>query len=75
VITLDPITRRRLARFRSMRRGWWSLLALLALMVAATAGGFWGARWSKRVPVRWVRRGVIATGLVMSAVFFVRAIG
>jgi uncharacterized membrane protein YfcA len=47
----------------------------LAMMVAATAGGFWGARWSKRVPVLWVRRGVIATGLVMSAVFFVRAIG
>jgi uncharacterized membrane protein YfcA len=47
----------------------------LAMMVAATVGGFWGARWSKRVPVLWVRRGVIATGLVMSAVFFVRAIG
>jgi uncharacterized membrane protein YfcA len=47
----------------------------LAMMVAATAGGFWGARWSKRVPVLWVRRGVIATGLVMSAVFLVRAIG
>ena len=47
----------------------------LAMMVAATAGGFWGARWSKRLPVLWVRRGVIATGLVMSAVFFVRAIG
>jgi uncharacterized membrane protein YfcA len=45
------------------------------MMVAATVGGFWGARWSKRVPVLWVRRGVIATGLVMSAVFFVRAIG
>jgi len=47
----------------------------LAMMVAATLGGFWGARWSKRVPVVWVRRGVIATGLVMSAVFFARAIG
>ena len=46
-----------------------------AMMVAATAGGFWGARWSKRLPVLWVRRGVIATGLVMSAVFFVRAFG
>jgi len=47
----------------------------LAMMVAATAGGFWGARWSKHLPVLWVRRGVIATGLVMSAVFFVRAFG
>jgi uncharacterized membrane protein YfcA len=47
----------------------------LAMMVAATVGGFWGARWSKRLPVLWVRRGVIATGLVMSGVFFARAIG
>ena len=46
----------------------------LVMMVAATVGGFWGARWSKRLPVVWVRRGVIATGLVMSAVFFARAI-
>lgn len=42
------------------------------MMVAATAGGYFGARWSKRLPVAWVRRGVIATGLVMSAVFFAR---
>ncbi len=44
----------------------------LLMMVAATAGGFVGARWSKRLPVSWVRRAVIATGLVMSAVFFSR---
>jgi uncharacterized membrane protein YfcA len=44
----------------------------LLMMVAATAGGFIGARWSRRLPVAWVRRGVIATGLVMSAVFFLR---
>ncbi|TXT38734.1 MAG: Sulfite exporter TauE/SafE [Comamonadaceae bacterium] len=42
------------------------------MMLAATAGGFYGARWSKRLPAQWVRRGVIGTGLVMSAVFFVR---
>ncbi|MBL8388304.1 MAG: sulfite exporter TauE/SafE family protein [Hydrogenophaga sp.] len=42
------------------------------MMVAATAGGYFGARWSKRLPVGWVRRGVIVTGLVMSAVFFSR---
>jgi uncharacterized protein len=40
--------------------------------VAATAGGFLGARWSKRLPAQWVRAGVIAIGLLMSAVFFVR---
>lgn len=44
----------------------------LLMMVAATAGGYVGARWSKRLPVAWVRRGVIVTGLVMSAVFFDR---
>jgi uncharacterized membrane protein YfcA len=44
----------------------------LLMMVAATAGGYVGARWSQRLPVVWVRRGVIATGLVMSGVFFSR---
>jgi uncharacterized membrane protein YfcA len=43
------------------------------MMVAATLGGFFGARWSKQLPTQWVRTGVILTGLVMSAVFFVRA--
>jgi uncharacterized protein len=44
----------------------------LLMMVAATAGGFFGARWSKRLPAQAVRTGVIATGLVMSALFFAR---
>jgi uncharacterized protein len=44
----------------------------LLMMVAATAGGFFGARWSKRLPAPAVRVGVIATGLVMTAVFFLR---
>ncbi len=44
----------------------------LLMMVAATAGGYVGARWSKQLPVAWVRRGVIATGLVMTALFFWR---
>jgi uncharacterized protein len=44
----------------------------LLMMVAATAGGYFGARWSKRLPVAWVRRGVIATGLVMTGLFFWR---
>ena len=42
------------------------------MMVLATAGGWVGARLAKRLPVRWVRWLVIATGLVMSAVFFSR---
>ena len=44
----------------------------LLMMAAATAGGFFGARWSKRLPVAWVRGGVVAIGLLMSAVFFSR---
>ncbi len=42
------------------------------MMLLATAGGWVGARWAKRLPVLWVRRLVIATGLVMSALFFSR---
>jgi uncharacterized membrane protein YfcA len=47
----------------------------LLMMVAATAGGYLGARWARRLPAAWVRGGVILTGLVMSAVFFARARG
>ena len=43
------------------------------MMLWATAGGWAGAHLAKRLPVRWVRRLVIATGLVMSVVFFSRA--
>jgi uncharacterized membrane protein YfcA len=44
----------------------------LLMMLAATAGGFIGARWAKRLPVGVVRAGVILTGLLMSLVFFAR---
>jgi uncharacterized membrane protein YfcA len=43
------------------------------MMALATAGGWVGARWAKRLPTRWVRGWVIGTGLVMSGVFFFRA--
>ena len=43
------------------------------MMLWATAGGWAGARLARRLPARWVRLLVIVTGLVMSAVFFVRA--
>ena len=42
------------------------------MMLAATAGGFFGARWSKRLPAQWVRVGVIVTGLMMTVLFFAR---
>jgi uncharacterized membrane protein YfcA len=44
----------------------------LWMMALATAGGWVGARWAKRLPVRWVRWLVIGTGVVMSGVFFAR---
>lgn len=44
----------------------------LVMMVAATLGGYAGARGSKKVSVAWVRGIVIVTGLVMSIIFFVR---
>jgi len=44
----------------------------LLMRVAATVDGFFGARWSNWLPAQRVRVGVIATGLAMSAVFFVR---
>lgn len=42
------------------------------MMLWATAGGWAGAHLARRLPVRWVRWLVIATGLVMSGVFFSR---
>lgn len=44
----------------------------MMMMVAATLGGFFGARWSRRLPVPWIRYGVIGTGLLMSVLFFLR---
>ena len=44
----------------------------LWMMALATLGGWLGARWARRLPARAVRWGVIATGSVMSLVFFLR---
>lgn len=44
----------------------------LVMMVAATAGGWFGAQWARKLPAHWVRAGVVLTGLAMSAVFFAR---
>jgi uncharacterized membrane protein YfcA len=42
------------------------------MMVAALLGGYVGALAARRVPVVWLRRGIVATGLTMSALFFLR---
>ncbi|NMM79189.1 sulfite exporter TauE/SafE family protein, partial [Acidovorax sp. SRB_24] len=44
----------------------------LWMMVAATAGGYGGARVARRIPAAWLRGGIVATGLVMTALFFWR---
>ena len=44
----------------------------LFMMVAATAGGYLGARVARRIPALWLRWGIVATGLVMTGVFFWR---
>lgn len=44
----------------------------LLMMVAATLGGYAGARAARRLPAMWVRVLVIATGAIMSVVFFAR---
>jgi len=73
-----------LKNFNSLVLSWVSVAAFvlagaiawpegILMMLAATAGGFFGARWSKRLPTHWVRWGVIGTGLLMSALFFLRA--
>lgn len=45
----------------------------LWMMLAATLGGWAGAHLAQRLSARWLRAGVIATGLLMSALFFARA--
>jgi uncharacterized membrane protein YfcA len=44
----------------------------LVMAVAATSGGFLGARLARRLPAAGVRIAVVVTGLVMAAVFFAR---
>ncbi len=44
----------------------------LMMMVAATAGGYGGARVARRIPAPWLRWGIVLTGLVMTAIFFWR---
>lgn len=42
------------------------------MMGAALLGGYAGARIARRLPVVWLRRGIVATGLTMSVLFFLR---
>lgn len=44
----------------------------LLMMVAATAGGYGGARVARKIPAPILRWGIVATGLVMSVLFFTK---
>lgn len=46
-------------------------LALL-MMLAATAGGYGGARLARHIPAPVLRWGIVATGLVMAGLFFIK---
>ncbi|MAA73114.1 MAG: hypothetical protein CMN28_00210 [Salinisphaeraceae bacterium] len=44
----------------------------LALALATTAGGYWGARWANRVPDVILRRGIAAVGVALAIAFLLR---
>lgn len=54
---------------------WGGLIAwqqVLIMMGAATLGGYAGARLARRLPVLWLRRGIVVIGLTMTLLFFYR---
>ena len=44
----------------------------LIMMVAATLGGYLGARVARKIPPNWLRGGIVVTGLVMAILFFLK---
>lgn len=42
----------------------------LVMMIAATAGGYFGARIARRISASVIRTGIVATGLIMTTLFF-----
>ena len=44
----------------------------LVMMLAATLGGYGGARLARRLPPTALRWGIVTTGLVMAGLFFAR---
>lgn len=49
----------------------WRQALLMAL--AATLGGYGGARVARRLPALWLRRGIVLTGLLMAVLFFMKS--
>ena len=44
----------------------------LLMMLAATLGGYAGARVARKIPATVLRWGIVLTGLVMAALFFLK---
>lgn len=44
----------------------------LVMMLAATAGGYFGARLARRIPAPVLRAGIVVIGLIMTTLFFLR---
>ena len=44
----------------------------LVMMIAATAGGYLGARVARRIPAPALRAGIVVIGLTMTILFFLR---
>lgn len=44
----------------------------LVMMVAATLGGYLGARVARKISPQWLRGGIVLTGVVMAGLFFWR---
>jgi uncharacterized membrane protein YfcA len=42
----------------------------LVMLATATFGGYWGASVARKIPARWLRRFIIAVGLLLSAFYF-----
>lgn len=54
---------------------WGGLVAwpqALVMMMAATAGGYFGARLARRIPPPVMRAGIVLIGLIMTVLFFLR---
>ncbi len=54
---------------------WGGLVAwpqAMVMMIAATAGGYFGARLARRIPAPMLRAGIVVIGLIMSMLFFLR---
>ena len=54
---------------------WGGLVAwpqAVLMMMGATAGGYFGARWARRIPAPALRAGIVVIGLIMTTLFFLR---